>query len=117
MTSPDSLVKPFRVLIIATDCTPAIRQAIRDRLTHLVIVEATTSAALDTAVMDTSYQIVCLQYPLPWTSMPSVTEMLAHWLPSCPILVFAPHAQDTLMYRLRDMLSNSTLAIPISLSR
>ena len=98
-----SPVLPCRVLIIATDTTSIIAQAMRARYTHMTVVEATTLTALANAVTHGPYDAICLQYPLSWVPMPSVTQILRRWLPTSPILPFALDTYGLVLDRLVDM--------------
>jgi hypothetical protein len=79
-----------RILLIGTDPVDSIIQAISNRGLRLSVVVVTTPAALMAALSEGSYTAIMLQYGLPWTTNPSVTQLLAQWLPTCPLVIFKP---------------------------
>lgn len=88
----------IRLLLIATDQAATIIETIATRCTHVTVVPVTTPAALIRAVMSRPYIAICLQSPLPWATAPSLLPFLAEWLPTCPLIIFAPNDQIRMLH-------------------
>ena len=91
MTLHESLEKKtmrrVRILVLMTDEFASLGSSIRERIANAEVVEVSTKYTLDVALMNGTYDGVCIQQPLPWLPIMALVRLLHVKLSRCPIIM------------------------------